>query len=1019
MDKIWEFFEELDEMVYVSDVETHELVYMNQCLREALGYGPKGEYAGKPCYKVLQGRDDPCPFCTNDKLRPGEFYSWIHNNPVLQKRFFIKDTLLSQNGKQYRLEIAIDGDMECSSKPEYYYIRSETILNQCLRRSISRANPEEGIQEILEYLGTTFSCDRAYVFEISDMQTSANTYEWCAQTVVPQKDILQQVPLSSIDWWLSMFEKEKVLVINDVEQIRKEYPESYALLKPQGIRSLAAGPIEMDGKVIGFWGVDNPDSHMLPMLSLLLKTTGYFISTLLKRRDLLTRLHDLSYHDQLTGALNRHALLEQCHDLSLESMGVVYCDITGLKQVNDTHGHEAGDQLICNCYELICGVMGAEMVYRLGGDEFVALCPNCEKEYFHNSVFNLQGVIRQDGYQISVGYVWSDEQPLNLEKLILQADNMMYQDKRNYYQENIVEEREEDPRLAKPQQKENSTEEESPVKKFLRSCSYDTENLFRTVTQDNDTSYFYMGNMEQDLFYISDNMRDDFGFKSNLVHGLFKLWIKRINTPEFQEMYWQDTTSMLSEKRTMRDLRYRVKDIRGNTQWVQDYGILQWNEDQTKPLFFSARITHQDNNFVVDPISNFLRERGALQQLAELRKYQEKTLVIGFRLNGITEVNSTKGRAFGDRLLKKCGEALLENLSWKMSFYRLEGMQCLAIVNPAFQAEGAEALTGQIRSTLKECYESMRITVGNVCVFALMEYPWGDFTPEELVENLVSLIRVAKQEAAQNYVDYTTDSIQRIRQMSNMVLALCQDVNHHMDHFRIVVQPIVSAGDGRPIGGEVLLRWSFEGKDVSPGLFIPILERSNMIHTVGRWVYEQAVCTCARLHAYDPAFYLSYNVSLYQLNDPKLLGFMDETLEKYHLKGSSLVAELTESCLDKQPERLVCFLNQCEKLGIYVALDDFGSGYSSLRMLLQYPCSIIKLDRSLTLEVTESEAKMNFVRSIVYACHQFGKTVCIEGVEREDQNEIILNTGCDLIQGYYYYRPMELGDLYRLVSQEK
>ena len=104
-------------------------------------------------------------------------------------------------------------------------------------------------------------------------------------------------------------------------------------------------------------------------------------------------------------------------------------------------------------------------------------------------------------------------------------------------------------------------------------------------------------------------------------------------------------------------------------------------------------------------------------------------------------------------------------------------------------------------------------------------------------------------------------------------------------------------------------------------------------------------------------------------------------------------------------------------MGIYIALDDFGSGYSSLRMLLQYPCSIIKLDRSLILEVTESEAKMNFIRSIVFACHQFGKTVCVEGVEYEEQNQVILNTGCDLIQGYYYYHPMELSDIYRLVSQ--
>ena len=106
-------------------------------------------------------------------------------------------------------------------------------------------------------------------------------------------------------------------------------------------------------------------------------------------------------------------------------------------------------------------------------------------------------------------------------------------------------------------------------------------------------------------------------------------------------------------------------------------------------------------------------------------------------------------------------------------------------------------------------------------------------------------------------------------------------------------------------------------------------------------------------------------------------------------------------------------------MGIYVALDDFGSGYSSMRMLLRYPSSIIKLDRSLISEMMESKENLNFIRSIVFACHQFGKTVCIEGVETEEQNELILDTGCDLIQGYYYYRPMELGNLYQLLSRPR
>ena len=98
-------------------------------------------------------------------------------------------------------------------------------------------------------------------------------------------------------------------------------------------------------------------------------------------------------------------------------------------------------------------------------------------------------------------------------------------------------------------------------------------------------------------------------------------------------------------------------------------------------------------------------------------------------------------------------------------------------------------------------------------------------------------------------------------------------------------------------------------------------------------------------------------------------------------------------------------------------MDDFGSGYSSLRMLLQYPSSIIKLDRSLLLEMAASEDKMNFISSIVYACHRFGKKVCMEGVETAAQDRMIRESGCDMIQGFCYYRPMELEDVYSLVSK--
>lgn len=138
---------------------------------------------------------------------------------------------------------------------------------------------------------------------------------------------------------------------------------------------------------MGFFGVDNPDPDMMGLIASLLKLIGYFVISLLRRRDLLKHLNTLSFHDPLTGAYNRNALFE--HNTfadKCKTMGVVYCDITGLKQVNDSMGHDAGDLLIRHSYQLIRNELDTPWVYRTGGDEFVAVFPDIEQEAFWTKV---------------------------------------------------------------------------------------------------------------------------------------------------------------------------------------------------------------------------------------------------------------------------------------------------------------------------------------------------------------------------------------------------------------------------------------------------------------------------------------------------------------------------------------------------------------------------------------------------------------------------------------------------------
>ncbi len=1013
MKSVWELFESLDEAVYVSDPESNELVYMNACLRNLLGYRTHKEYRGKKCYEVLQGYSEPCSFCTNRTLTPSSFVSWVHKNPIVNKRFLIKDTLIEEHGKRYRMEIAIDMDSELHATT-HYYPKTEAILNQCLKQLFSTSNPETAVDMMLSYLGKTFHCSRSYVFEIDPSNLLSNTYEWCLEGVLPQKDLLQREPLELIDWWMDAFREHQVVVIEDLEEIRTLHPKTYAFLKPQEISSMAAGPICAEGRLLGFIGVDNPDPETIPILSSLLHIIGYFLVSLLHQRDLLLHLNHLSFHDSLTGVFNQNALLDHCaRQTPLASAGAICCDISGLKQVNASMGRLAGDELILQCCQLISRTLDTDRIYRIGGGAFLALFPNCSQSDFQLNLDSLRSQITQGSHYMALGHAWSDTAPLDLNALIDSANQIMYQNKREYYERKGIH-RGADCSVPSPAVPDSGR---SLFYQFWSSTYHDVEALFQSISAQNTSSYFYFGDMQRDLFYISDNMKQEFGFQSNVVPHLPHVWAKHITSPKFRKLYWQDLRDIIQKKRTVHDLRYQVRTASGKKIWIRCYGFIQWNQDKSLPLFFSGRITHQDNEFVVDPITNFPRVSVAFPRLQELQGSGTVCRVIGFSFNHITEINNTRGRSYADRLLKMIADGITEQLSDKMSFYRLEGMRCIALVDPECQESGAD-LIQQLRTIIHHCYHTMDLSIHHACSFGILTFPSPSLTLDNFLEHIILLIRIAKHDGSKPYIDNSTTDIRKIRQVSGIALTLNQDVLNGMEHFRIVIQPVVCSRTGKIVGGEALLRWQYEGKDISPAVFIPMLEKGDTIHLVGRWVFEQAVRSCTRLISYIPDFYLTFNVSLRQLTDAHFIDIMKESLEKYHLDGSHLVAEMTESFLDEQPEKLASFVSACRELGLEIALDDFGSGYSSMQMLLRYPCRVIKLDRSLLDEMVDSDQKLQFIRSIVYACHQFGKKVCAEGVENQEQNAIIQDTGCDVIQGYYYYRPMELPALYQLLSEQ-
>lgn len=168
-----------------------------------------------------------------------------------------------------------------------------------------------------------------------------------------------------------------------------------------------------------------------------------------------------------------------------------------------------------------------------------------------------------------------------------------------------------------------------------------------------------------------------------------------------------------------------------------------------------------------------------------------------------------------------------------------------------------------------------------------------------------------------------------------------------------------------------------------PGLIVP----------VGKWVIYESIAACRDILHIFPDFQLSLNVSYLQLMDETLITYIQKALETFKIPGKNLLIELTETHFNSIPELLGNFIKQCKDMGIHFALDDFGSAYSSLQLLLQYPADLIKLDRALMCEIASSKEKLDFIMSIIYACHRFGKKVCVEGVETKEELDKIPGNG--------------------------
>ena len=206
-----------------------------------------------------------------------------------------------------------------------------------------------------------------------------------------------------------MFGKDKDIVIADIDKLKVEEADVYDILSRQNIKALVAVPLYTDGKISGFYGVDNPPQKYMEYAHNMLQIVGYFISSCIRRRNLLMQLENMSYKDALTKLGNRFLVEKFVKRLDKNKcIGAVYCDITGLKNVNDTQGHEAGDKLILRASDCLKKIFSDYGIFRIGGDEFLVLCPEITEDDLYKKTEQLKECSKKSNSLMAVGAAWRE-----------------------------------------------------------------------------------------------------------------------------------------------------------------------------------------------------------------------------------------------------------------------------------------------------------------------------------------------------------------------------------------------------------------------------------------------------------------------------------------------------------------------------------------------------------------------------------------------------------------------------------
>ncbi|MBR7800689.1 sensor domain-containing protein [Undibacterium fentianense] len=420
-------------------------------------------------------------------------------------------------------------------------------------------------------------------------------------------------------------------------------------------------------------------------------------------------------------------------------------------------------------------------------------------------------------------------------------------------------------------------------------------------------------------------------------------------------------------------------------------------KQKIEELAFSDALTGLPNRLLLEERIN--------QSITHASRDNGEFALLFLDLDNFKHINDSLGHPFGDRVLIEVTERLKNCLRQVDTAARLGGDEFVLLLHQA-NASGAEICARRVLADLSApfCLDGIPFSV--TCSIGIALYPADGQSIQDLIKNADSAMYYVKERGRSDFRFYQKQM--NIGLLSRMKIdhAMRQALEHQ--EFRLHYQPLVDLSTNQVFGAEALLRWYDKDLgEVSPAKFIPIAEETGLIIAIGNWVMHTAIAQAAAWNKEGRHLRISINVSALQFQQANFVDTLANALDDAHLDPNCIDIELTESILIRDVEETLKKLHAIAKLGVRMSIDDFGTGYSSLSYLKRFPIHKLKIDRSFIMNLTKDESDIAIVTAIISLAHALKLTVIAEGVETDEQKELLSELNCNEIQGFLVAKALD------------